>query len=329
MYNIYFDSGTSNTRIYLIENDQIRDKSKANIGSKDSSITGNNDILIKGLKDLYSKILEKNNLKDNDIKNIYASGMITSPFGIKEIPHLSTPVSLKKLFNNLSTYYEPDYFQRNIKLVRGVKTISDDFKINEKNINSINNMRGEEIEIFGILSLLNSSWVNSNLCIFMPGSHTHIAYMKNRVMEDILSTFSGELFHALKESTILSSSIDFKVPTDKEMIKLGFENLQEYGINRALYLANTMQIFSDFSNSKKTSYLEGVINGGVVLAFKKILNNKWKQAEKVVIAGNNNIAEIYNLLVKHSNLELQVKNISSPDQGSFALEGLKQLLKLE
>lgn len=329
MYNVYFDSGTSNTRAYLIKDDDVVDVLKENLGSKDSSIAGSNLVLIRGLKELYDQLLKSNELNDKDISGIYASGMVTSPFGIKEVPHLSTPVSLKKLSEGMYTYFESRKFNREIFLIRGIKTINDDFEVNKYNIPSVNNMRGEEIEIFGILSSSNEL-KSGNTAIFLPGSHTHIAYIKQGIVHDILATFSGELYHAISKATILSGSIDCnEEKLDEKMIIYGFNNLKEYGINRALYIAHAMKVFDTSSNKERNSYLLGVISGGVILAFEYVINNKWVDVEKVLIAGSNNVVKVYEILLKEIEQKLDVITQVVTGKEGFAVVGLLEILKME
>ena len=324
MYNIYFNSGTSNTRIYLVKDFKVVDFLEKNVGSKDSSILGSNIVLLKGLKELYDSILNNNNLSDNNINRVYASGMVTSPFGIKEVSHITVPVSIKRLYDTIYKYYEPDFFKRSIYLIRGVKTIGEDFVANRYNISSINNMRGEEIETFGMLSMVKEDWKEDGVSVFLPGSHTHIVYIKHGSIKDILSTFSGELFYAVSTSTILATSIDSKTDKiDEEMLLMGFQALKEYGINRALYLVNTMKIFSKLDKVEKTSFLEGVIMGGVILAFEKILEDKWMDIKGIAIVGNNKI------LMKKLNRYIPVNTFQQPEKESFAVKGFLELIRME
>ena len=52
-YILYFDSGTSNTRAYLLDREfRICDSAKRAVGSKDSAIAGTNRVLIEGMKAL-------------------------------------------------------------------------------------------------------------------------------------------------------------------------------------------------------------------------------------------------------------------------------------
>jgi len=118
MYCVYFDSGTTNTRAYLIKDAKILDMVKSSVGSKDSSIAGGNLVLLEGLKKLYDELLHRNSMDESQIVDIYASGIVTSPFGIKEVPHVSTPVSQKKIFDSIYIHHEALFFNREIKINR-------------------------------------------------------------------------------------------------------------------------------------------------------------------------------------------------------------------
>lgn len=328
MYNVYFDSGTSNTRAYLLKGEEIMDVAKKNVGSKDSSITGSNLVLLQGLKELYDKLLYNNKLVDEQIEGIYASGMVTSPFGIKEVPHLSTPLSPEKLYNAIYTHYEAEIFKRDVHLIRGAKTIPEDYKVNKYNISTANNTRGEEIEVFGILSGLSDQWKKGHAAIFLPGSHTHIAYIKEGIFYDILSTFSGELFHAISTSTILSSSICCDIDElDEEMVLQGYRNLKQYSLNRALYIAHAMKIFSASDNLERKSYMEGVISGGVVLGFENTVKSKWNEIDKIIIAGGSNITKVYEILLKETEREFEIMTLVASGKESFAVKGFIKIMK--
>ena len=330
MYYVYFDSGTTNTRVYLIKDRQVMAYGKQAIGSKDSSIAGDSAVLIRGIKELYDRMLNENNLSDQDITEIYASGMVTSPFGIKEVPHVTVPVSIDKLHSQIYSYDEPDFFKREIKLIRGVKTIPDGFVVDRNNIIDVNNMRGEEVEIFGLLTRLPVMRRSKPTAVFLPGSHTHVVYIENGVIQDILSNFCGELFYAISSSTILSSSIDSQIEKlDEAMLRMGYEKLTEYGVNRALYLVNAMKIFDILTKTERTSYFEGVIVGGVIQAFEKTRTKKWKNVEEVIVAGGGAMADACAILLKALYKDMNVNVLNAPEPDSFAAKGFLALLELE
>ena len=96
LYYFYFDSGTTNTRACLLKDRTIICRGDIPVGSRDSALHQDRTVLISALKQLYDQLLTKSGITDTQIAEIYMSGMISSPSGLKEIEHLSTPVDFKK-----------------------------------------------------------------------------------------------------------------------------------------------------------------------------------------------------------------------------------------
>lgn len=314
--------------MYLIDEDKVIDYELKNVGSKDSSITGNNWVLLEGLKQMYDAVLARNGLTDANISNLYASGMVTSPFGIKEVPHLKVPVDRAKLKVGIYKHYEDIFFKRNINLIPGVKSVPPTDFLDKHNIFEVNSMRGEEVEIFGILSCLNKNIRNSNMAIVLPGSHTQIARIQNEEITDLVSMMSGELFYAISTSTIISSSIDKNfVNIDFEMVKRAFEIMREYGFNKAVYVINTMRIFDVADKDAKTSFLEGIIFGGDVICLEKYLKTKWFNIDNIVIYSNKIFADIYKFLLEIIGLDLNVMIFKKTKERDLAVKGFLEIIQ--
>ncbi len=328
-YWVYLNTGTTNTRIYLIKDELVRYYKKMKIGSKDVSINNNNYSLLSNIKKLYEDLLEKNKLKSNNIDEIFISGMATSIFGLKNINHISTPVSINKLVKHIHKYYESKIFKREINLIPGVKTRDKNFKLNYNNFYLINHMRGEEIEIFGVLKTTEKNY-KRDLCIILPGSHTQIVYVRDKKIIDIFSTISGELFHSLKNNTILSNSIeDNNREINKKMLLQGTEIVKNYGINRSLYLLNTMQIFNGFNSIEKTSYLEGVVLGKIIFNLKQLLKDEWCEIKNVVVMGNSYIIKLYKIMLqRYLSHNIDIIELKNRGKKSFAVEGLIEIKKI-
>lgn len=281
----YFDFGTTNTRGYLIYGDGRVVGRKVTFGSKDVSLSGNRDLLPRELKKLYDQILFDERLSDKQVKGIYASGMVTSPYGLHEVPHLLLPVDSVKLRKNMHSFYEDQYFKRTIHLICGTKTLDGDISLDI--IDHVNNTRGEEIEAVGIAAYLNSCWQDEPYIVLFPGSHTHAAKMKNRSMEDVWSMFSGELFYSLTNATVLVAEVDMesdKQP-DVDVVMMGCRFLSKYGIARALYLVHASKMFKAGDNVIRRDLLNGIIIGSVMQSLKIVIDTKWPDTKKLVIYG--------------------------------------------
>ena len=83
----WFDCGTTNTRLYLIAEDgTYRFCGGKAVGSRNVAMEGSCAILAQAMAQLLQESPES-------AVQIYASGMVTSAFGLKEVPHLVAPVS--------------------------------------------------------------------------------------------------------------------------------------------------------------------------------------------------------------------------------------------
>jgi len=337
MYNVYFDSGTSNSRVYLLDESlkTVLTAKKA-VGSKDSALMGSNLVLINALKELYDSVLEQAGVEDAQVKGIYASGMVTSPYGLCEMPHLVTPLPLVQLANNMHVHRETRRFGRDIHLIRGVRTGGVQNEIDQDNIEYVNNMRGEEIELLGVMSVLADVLVDdltdglaNEACIVVnPGSHTHSSYIRKGILEDIFSTFSGELYHAIVTETILAGAIDDNVSLDFEAASKGYLALEKYGINRALYICHSQRVFGVGTPTSRQSFLEGVISGGIITCIRDLCHGEWKEASKIIVVQSGNVSKILVNFLKSTIPEIDVLELNPGSFDSFALLGFREILRM-
>lgn len=320
-YILYYDSGTSNTRAYLLDRDfAVKYTVKKAVGSKDSAIAGSNAVLIRGLKELYDNVLSANGLEEGDISAIYASGMITCAYGLKEVPHMALPLTVEGFAGNMVSVLEDTCFHREIILIPGLKTVNDD-------ITYVNNMRGEEIEIIGALDELQSLGAPEDLAMILPGSHTHVTYLQGEQITGIISNFTGELFHAIQKETILSPVLTWDgSQLDREMVLKGYENLQKFGFNRALYICRAMDAFGEGDPAQRFSYGEGVILGGVRQSLEYYCQHFWPKCRTAALVSDEFMYQLFSILFEDSPCIDQVLWLPISEKKSYGVSGLKKLL---
>ncbi len=328
MYHIYIDSGTSKSKLYLVKQMQSVDTIIANVGTKDSAISGSNDVLLSGLKEIYDQVLERNALKDSDIESIWLSGMVTNPFGIVEVEHISTPVDGKKLLHQRYIHLEEKYFHRELNLIRGVKTAQPGQLVTMENIEKMNNVRGEEIEVVGMVA--SGVIPKDQDCVMIsPGSHTHMLYVKNGAITDIVSNFTGELNYAIKKDTILGGELTNEdIILSKEYVIQGYDMVKTYGLARALYIIHATKVFGVCENEIRNCLLSGVVAGGVIDMLKYKLDRDWNGVKKVVIIGGKNYIEGYKMISQYLLPEVDVEVVSSKAGESYGLYGYLELARI-
>lgn len=311
----WFDCGTTNTRLYLIEEDgQFHFCGVKAVGSRNVAMTGSSAVLAQAMGELLQKAPES-------AVQIYASGMVTSAFGLKEVPHLVAPVSVAALRTGIAETYV-DALGRTICLIPGVKTAASDWRFS-------GNVRGEETEVFGAAAVLESRGLCSDGVYILPGSHTQILYLKNGEITDILSLFTGELFHALREETILSGILK-NIPDsiNPEFVRQGCADANTFRINRGLYLCHSNQIFQRFTPAQRYSYAEGVILSGVYQALIQRLQHSWAHCPQIVMVCDELNWNIYGALLQNGSFP-NVLWLPPEAPGCFGVRGLRSIVENE
>ena len=127
------DGGTTNTRVTLVREGRVCDTQKLSVGARNGA-----DALKKALRQGIFEILARNALAEGDVSRILASGMITSEFGLYELPHLTLPTGIGELHNGKKETVLSDISPIPFVFLPGVKTAGAD-------IATLDVMRGEKL----------------------------------------------------------------------------------------------------------------------------------------------------------------------------------------
>lgn len=152
---ITIDGGTTNTRVNLVKDRQIIDTRKIARGAK-AGIDDKNGLKV-ALKDAIRDLLDSNSIQEKEVIRILASGMITSEFGLYELPHLTAPAGIKELHDSMAEVSFPEISPIPFVFVRGIK-------VNSDNLCDFDMMRGEETELVGINYLQENSGILKECC---------------------------------------------------------------------------------------------------------------------------------------------------------------------
>ena len=121
-YTITIDTGTTNTRVYLFnEKYEAVASAKSEIGVRITAIDGNNNRLKAAIKGCLEDVLKQADITYDDVKQVAASGMITSNVGLTEIPHVVAPASAEDLAKAAKSVLIEDVCPLPILFIPGVK----------------------------------------------------------------------------------------------------------------------------------------------------------------------------------------------------------------
>jgi 2-dehydro-3-deoxygalactonokinase len=307
MFAILIDSGTTNSRIRLVdsETNQITDTEKVRIGVRNTAIDGHNgelkSYLHKGLK----KLLERNDLSTSDIEYIVASGMITSNLGLYEIPHITAPVTVDDFVRNSKVVVMKEFFNIPCIFVPGMSNDVADTSNPLEEINQFDVMRGEEVESIGLMNQLD---LHGKGILVLPGSHTKFVIVDdNQSLSSCLSTLGGETLMAMQRETILSNSLSPELvqTVDKNILLKGYEAAKNYGLTRSFYHVRLLQLFANLTENERANYFVGsVIYDDIqsLLSSVEIIDD----IEWIVVGGTNPLKSMFTILFEHMDKKWKV-----------------------
>lgn len=293
---ITVDGGTTNTRISLVEDLNVKDTLKFNIGI--GKAMNDNRILYKTLKTGIDEIISKNNIKKHDIAKILVSGMLTSEFGLINLEHITVPAGIKELHCSMTEKVIEEISDIPMVFIRGVKTRCSD-------LDNADMMRGEECELFG----LSDNNPESSVYI-LPGSHSKIIETdtEGRII-NLTTLLTGEMIAALSGGTILKNAIELDSELDEEYLLVGYEYCLKNGLNKSVFKTRVLKNMFSKTNSQVYSFFMGVL---LCEEITEILRHNPK---KTIIAGKKQIKEAtYMILSKKTDspiLKISDENVDT------------------
>ena len=169
-----------------------------------------------------------------------------------------------------------------------------------------------------------------NVVMLMPGSHTHGIYIQGDQITGIISNFTGELFYALKQDTILSPVLTSdNLELDEAMVRKGIENLERFGFNRALYICHAMRIFEQGTPQQRLSYGESVIMGGVRQSLEYYCEHFWKECRTVALVSDEFMYRLFSMILEGSRYIDRIIWMPISDGKSYGVSGLKKIVSLK
>lgn len=253
---MYFavDSGTTNSRVWLMRDGEVVARRQVSAGVRNTAIDGHNRALMEAV---FQAIGELKSDAVGDANLVIAAGMITSNLGLHEVKHMQAPVGLRELAAGIQTRRFDDTGDLLFHFIPGVRT--GPLKAELKNVNSIDIMRGEETEICGALQEFD---LCGPLLYLHLGSHTKLIQVdeESRIAAGA-STLGGEILHSIQQQTILRSSLPETqiCPFDEEFFESGWENAERFGMTRALYQVRIFDLNSQFPKDKLWSFVLGIV----------------------------------------------------------------------
>ena len=243
---ITIDGGTTNTRLMLLEDGEIKDTLSLSVGAGANAKAAGT--LQNAVKEAIAALLSRNSLKEADVERILASGMLTSELGLYTVPHLTAPVSLLDLKNAMR---EVSLELSSIPFVfaAGVKTEGE-------NLSDLDMMRGEECELVGLFD-----GIPDSAAVLLPGSHSKIVLTDERAqIVGIKTMLTGEMLAVLSGETLLRGSFTLsEAKLLPEVLEEGFLYADAHGLGDALFKVRVLKLRRGYTPDMLYSFFLGAV----------------------------------------------------------------------
>ena len=314
---LLIDGGTTNTRFTLLKGEKVLLRTEQKIGAADKQQGSRNELL----RQVVAAQLQALQAScGHSIDEIYLSGMITSANGLMEIPHIPAPAGLQDLAGGVHTcrleaaVNIPFHFVPGIRFAGGTTGEAD-------------MLRGEEAEIFGAVTPEDE---DRSILFLHFGSHNKLIRYQGGKIVRAVTTMSGELLWALKESTILKSSLcdltDFTL--SESDVLAGIQAARDSGLTRALFETRILQSLHGASREQALSFLYGALMASDMQAFMPLFREPWDQ---VVLYGRDRFMDVFGIYADAFEKSLaaagKIRRIGFEDSQWLSVMGIQKIRK--
>ena len=257
---LFLDGGTTHTRFTCVRAEQVLSHSEVRAGAGHAA-PGQNAALREAVAVQIAALEAELGCA---LGGVYASGMIGSPSGLCEVPHIAAPAGLEELAAAIVPVRLPDVWAHGaICFVPGLKFAAGDGGVADM-------LRGEEAELMGALT---EEDAHKRLAFVHFGSHNKLMLVENGRIARCVTTLSGELLWAAAHHTILRGSLAEPdgQPLDEEHVLLGCAEAARHGLTRALFATRIHQLLEGASTAQALAYLYGALTAADFAAYAALL----------------------------------------------------------
>ena len=300
------DMGTSSTRLALHYN-SVFDEIRGDFGARYSLFNGKEALYLK-LNEMITALLKRNNITESNVEYIIASGMATSEMGLYEVSHKPITADIYTVSKDLKEKLIPEITAIPFLFVAGLKDEADGKLVDV--------MRGEETEVFGLLSELS---VSGEAVFVLAGTHNKIIYInENSEIAAFKTTMSGELLDSVISNTILKNSVSHDFKLSEAYVIKGAKKAKENGLTAALFETRVMMM-NGVERDLLSSFVYGAVLSEDIPAISTLAKGK-----KIYISGRENLKAVYSILLDGERVTSVDKSITN----NATHNGLKKIYSI-
>ena len=310
---VLLDVGSTNSRGYLVRGGEIVESRFRDVGVRDSARDGSS----RAVRSAVSQLIRELGPADGAF-HVAAAGMVTSPQGLVDLPHVLAPASAKDLARGALTFRDLDLAPVPILLVPGVRTAGSAAGLED------DVMRGEETLALG---LLESGEMRKGDLLLNAGSHWKLIVVddQGRIARSRTS-LGGEVVRAVQEGTLLTASLPPGPLTTfaPEWISAGADASARDGLLRALFAVRLLDQRGGTTPEQRFAWMAGACIGDDVRALLRL--GELAPGSRVLISGPGSIPAAWEHLLRQAACEPRV--LDAPIVVRAFVTGLSRIAQL-
>ena len=235
-------------------------------------------------------------------ETLMISGMASASIGWKELPYASLPVPVGSSGLLCETMQELNYNNLPLipNLISGLKSDEDV-------------MRGEEVELMGLLSRPEIKQHLNKCRVILPGTHSKHIDVKDGIITDFNTHMTGELFDLMSKQSVLKHSLNSDRSFSESAFLEGVQVIEQKGFSQSLFKVRSLSLLKDASSNWCYSFLSGLCIGHECLSLKSI-------EYPIVCSASKSISKAYESAARQLKLE-QFISLPSERHDLLAAEG--------
>jgi 2-dehydro-3-deoxygalactonokinase len=228
------------------------------------------------------------------------SGMAGSRQGWQEAPYCPCPAGFAELGQHL-LWMQPG----RIALVPGLSCLGSDA------LHTPDVMRGEEVQIFGVLQLAN----RDSATLVLPGTHSKWVQVQSGRVTHFQTFMTGEVYALLSQQSILAKTLDLNGAFDETAFLQGVDQSQTAGsVLHKIFAVRTLGLFERMSAAALPSYLSGLLIGEELRT-----HTLGADSAPVILIGSHTLTLRYTLALQHLGFACESWGAEATWAGLFAL----------
>ncbi len=200
---------------------------------------------------------------------LVVSGMASSTVGWRELPYAALPFQLNGsgLSHAEIKWAGPDWIS-NTHLISGAA-------------HSADIMRGEEIEVVGIMASEEMSAAREASLLVLPGTHSKHIHVRGGAVVDFQTYMTGELFDVLGRHSLLRASVQVdstggaspsvELPGgDRTAFEEGVRHARQCGLAGGLFRVRTRSVLDRSAVGENTRFFSGLVIGSELIPLQSV-----------------------------------------------------------